>query len=428
MVLLALNVFVLMFAYYLIKTVREALILSQTTPENKVYLYGAISILLVPYARSFGALAGRVSRIRLIAAVTMFFASNLVVFCLLGEAGVEVGVPFFVWVSVFNVSIVALFWSFANDLYTEEQGERLFAIVAAGMTLGAVAGAYGAEAVFAPLGAYGLMLVAGALLVASLGLTWFIHVRTGQARIDHASPPAAGEPAGMAGAFRSILANRYLLLVGVVTLLGACVNTTGEYILDRTLVERAHELIAHGQAHGLSMQAFIGRFKGDFYMWVNIVVVAMQLLVVSRVLKHIGVRYALLVLPVVALGGYTAMMITPALTVIFVAKVAENGTDYSLQNTVRQALFLVTSRADKYEAKAVIDTVFFRAGDTVAALVVLVGSALALGTRSYVVAVMGLVVGWAFAAVATARARSVRRPTAAPMPPAPARAVSSYGS
>lgn len=414
---LALNVFLLLFAYYLIKTVREALILSEEGAEQKVYLQAVVSVLLVLYAKAFGALARRMNRFRLISVVTLFFASNLVLFYLLGRAGFDLGIPFFVWVSIFNVSIIAQFWSFANDLYTEEQGERLFAIVAGGSTLGAVAGSYGASLVYDRLGSYNLMLVTGGLLVLSLALTFALHRRQGVVA-DGDRPNAEGSPeatdasddartsvvGGARGAFQLVFKDRYLLLVGAITLLGTWVNTMGGYIFDQALLTEARQVVGDGE----SVERFIGEFKGRFFTAVNITVVVLQFFAVSRILKYLGVRVALFILPVIALGGYTSMMIAPVLAVIFVAKVAENGTDYSLQNTVRQTLFLVTSREAKYKAKALIDTFFFRVGDTMAAAMVLLGSLLAVGTRTFIAVIMVLLAVWVGVAVATVRAHRRR--------------------
>ncbi|MFW6050457.1 MAG: NTP/NDP exchange transporter [Myxococcota bacterium] len=414
MVLLALNVFLLLFAYYLVKSVREALVLTQAGAEQKVYLAAVISVVLVFYAKAFGALARRVDRLRLITAVTLFFALNLCIFFVLDGAGVALGIPFFVWVGVFNVSIIAQFWSFANDVYTEWQGRRLFAIVAGGSTLGAVAGSYGAQHLYVPLGSGPIMLLTAGLLVLSLLLTWLVHRRQAAGAevldADDGHRVEREVVGGAADAFQLVFKSKYLLLIGGITLMGTLVNTTGEYILDRAILESARALVTEGGAEGLTTERFVGQFKAKFYMWVNILVVTLQFFVVSRVLKYLGVRIALFALPLLALGGYTAMMVAPALMVIFVAKVIENGADYSIQNTTRQTLFLVTSRAEKYEAKALIDTVFFRLGDVTAGALVLLGSTLAFGTRTYIAILIGALFLWLVLAVATARAHRARAP------------------
>jgi AAA family ATP:ADP antiporter len=114
-------------------------------------------------------------------------------------------------------------------------------------------------------------------------------------------------------------------------------------------------------------------FKSRYFQWVNLASMALQLFAVSRVMRYLGMRAALLVLPLVALGGYGLIAFAPLLSSAFVTKVAENSVDYSLQNTARQALFLPTSREAKYQAKVAIDTFLVRAGDVVSASVVWVG-------------------------------------------------------
>ncbi|HEV2086358.1 MAG TPA: hypothetical protein VGR09_14875, partial [Gemmatimonadales bacterium] len=138
--LLALNVFLLFTAYYVIKPIREALILSGGGAEVKSYAAAGQAMLLLALVPAYGALADRLPRRALLNTVTAFFVLCLVAFYGLTRANVAVGVVFFLWVGIFNLMIVAQFWSFANDVYTKEQGERLFAIVAFGGSLGAVVG------------------------------------------------------------------------------------------------------------------------------------------------------------------------------------------------------------------------------------------------------------------------------------------------
>src|SRR5579863_9557454 len=175
--LLALNVFLLLTAYYLLKVAREPLILLGAGAEVKSYAAVGQSILLVFAASFYGWLSARVGRITLIASVTLFFAMNLGVFWALGTRGVPLGVPFFLWVGVFNTVTVAQFWSFAAETYTEEQGKRLFSIVGIGSSIGAVGGA----TIAAPLVRHGspflLMIMAAVILVAALGLTYWVHRR-----------------------------------------------------------------------------------------------------------------------------------------------------------------------------------------------------------------------------------------------------------
>src|SRR5262249_8585895 len=173
--LLMANVFILLTAYYIIKPVREALILGTAGAEIKSYAGAAQALMLLAIVPLYSSFARRVNRIRLINAVTAFFISNLAIFYLIGRSGISIGIAFFLWVGLFNVMLVAQFWAFANDVYTEEQGRRLFAIVGIGSSVGAISGAAAAGRLFDPLGPYLMMLVTAVLLALGLGLTNWIH-------------------------------------------------------------------------------------------------------------------------------------------------------------------------------------------------------------------------------------------------------------
>ena len=143
--LLALNVFLILMAYYILKTVREALILGEGTAEIKSYLSAGQVVLLAFVVPFYGRLVARFPRMQLINIVTVFFVICPPVFYLLAQFGVPLGMIYFVWIGIFSLMIVAQFWSFANDVYSKEEGERLLVIVGLGASLGAVAGAIVAE-------------------------------------------------------------------------------------------------------------------------------------------------------------------------------------------------------------------------------------------------------------------------------------------
>lgn len=124
--LFALNLFLLLAAYYMLKTVREALILTQGGAEVKSYSAAGQAILLLGVVPLFGVVASRVNRVRLVSGVSLFFVSNLAIFIVLGKMGYREGVPYFLWVGVFNVMVIAQLWAFANDLYTRQQGSGSF--------------------------------------------------------------------------------------------------------------------------------------------------------------------------------------------------------------------------------------------------------------------------------------------------------------
>ena len=176
-VLLALNVFLILTAYYFIKPIREALILGESGAEVKSYASAVQAVLLLGAVPLYARLAGRLPRRKLINRVTVFFVACLVVFFLLGTAGVPLGVPFFLWAGIFNLMVVAQFWAFANDVYTNDEGERLFPLVQFGASVGAVLGSVAVGRLIEPLGIYPPMLLAAAILLLSLAVTALVDRR-----------------------------------------------------------------------------------------------------------------------------------------------------------------------------------------------------------------------------------------------------------
>ena len=395
--ILALNIFLILTAYYILKPVREALILSGAGgAEIKSYVAAGQVLLLLGAVPLYARLAGRWPRRALINRVTWFFAGCLALFYLLALAGAPVAIAFYLWVGIFNLMVPAQFWAFANDIYTPEAGKRLFVIVAFGASVGAVFGSFVTGLLIEPLGVYQLLLVSGGVLLASLVLTNLVDSREkGPAVGGGSEQPAPEETLGKSGAFQLVLKNRYLLLIALLMLFLNWVNTTGEYILGRTVKETATALLAASSAGTFDEEAFIGHFYADFFTIVNIAGLLLQLFVVSRVLKYLGVRAAIFVLPLIALGGYLIAVFYPLLTMVRWVKTAENATDYSLQNTVRQVLFLPTTREQKYKAKQAIDTFFVRSGDVLSAALVFVGTAvLTLSTQQFAMINILLVCVW----------------------------------
>ena len=184
-ILLAVNIFLLLSGYYWLRSAREALILTDGTlfglkgPQLAAASAGGQALLLLGVVPFYGWLASRVPRMRLIGMTSIFFAANLLLFYLGGQAGLREGVVFFIWLGIYNVFIVAQFWAFANDLYTEGQGRRLFPLIGVGMSLGAVAGA----ATVKPLverfevTPYTLMVGAAVLILVALVLTLIVNRR-----------------------------------------------------------------------------------------------------------------------------------------------------------------------------------------------------------------------------------------------------------
>ncbi|MCP4291405.1 MAG: MFS transporter [bacterium] len=424
--LLAVNVFFLLTAYYIIKPVREALILSEFGAETKIYAAAGQALLLLLVVPVYSRLAGKVNRRRLITIVTLFFIGCLVGFYFLAQTEVSLGIAFYLWVGIFNVMVIAQFWSFANDIYTPEQGKRLFAIVGFGSSSGAVFGSFVTGMLIEPLGVYQLLLLSGGLLAVSLALTLVVD-GSGQKTGEQTSKNTSSSTSVSGNGFALVFKSKYLLLIALMMVLANLVNTTGEYILGsrvkanaqasvpavvlsdemtRNMTEiQIQEATAEAEsARRAEIGVETGKFYSQFFTVVNWIGLLTQLFLVSRIVRWSGVHWAIMILPMVALGGYFLMAVIPALAVVRWAKSAENATDYSLQNTVRNMLFLPTSREEKYQAKQAIDSFFVRAGDMLAGLLVLVGTTVwHLSVSGFAWVTVGMAAIWLYVAWAIGR-------------------------
>ena len=379
-------VFLIMCAFYVMKTVREGLILTGGTfglrgDELKAYATGAMAVLLIGIVPAYDALTDHARRIRVINISYAILIGSLIAFWVLGRAGVPLGLAYFVWFGLMSMFLIAQFWSFANDIYDQDEGARLFAVIAAGGSLGAIVG----PRIARHADTFNLMIVAAVILVGCMALFNVIEHRLSQRK--QRSPELDGP-----GGFSLVLGDRGLLMVAGLLILANLVNSTGEYLLSNAVREHAFEIAPNSEA---ARREVVKLFYSDFFMYMNALSFMIQAFLVSRIVKKIGVRHSLLILPMIAFGAYGAIAMFGGLWLIRNAKIVENAIDYSLQNTVRQALFLRTDRAVKYKAKATIDTFFVRAGDALSAIFIGVGiHSLALGPREIAAVNMGIVIVW----------------------------------
>lgn len=389
--LLTMDGVLLLASYYFLKVIREPLILAAPGgAETKSYATAFLAILLIGVFYGYRALAQRVDRLRLITYTKLFCAACLVVFSILGHMGAKIGIPFYLWVGCYSLTILAQFWAFANDIYTPEQGKRVFAVIGVGSSLGALIGSQLAGMAVKPLGLYNMMLVPAGVLMVCLLIVRLVnaHETTDAARKKESEAPPGGK-----GGMSMIFSHRYLLLIAAIILMVNLINTNGEYILDRTL-EGVKDARGYDEKEA---KIWLGQFKATYFFWANLCGVLLQLFVASRVFKYLDVRGALYIYPLLAICSYTGMTIAPLaamLTVVEVGKIAENSLDYSIYNQAKQSLWLPTTREQKYVAKQAIDTFVVRAGDLVSGGVVFAGAALALGTKSF--AMLNVALGGVF--------------------------------
>ena len=382
------NIFLVMFAYYIIKPVRDALILTGQSAEVKAYMGAVQAVLLIFVVKAFSRVASRFPRHWLITWVTLFFISNLVLFYFIDLLGAPVsvmGIVFFVWIGIYNLLVPAQFWGFANDLYSEDEGRRLFPLIAYGATLGALVGSMVSKLLWKPLGAYRMMLVTAVLLGFCILISVYIHRREvrrlgrgAQAPEDEARRKAQEQPLKQGGGFKLVFKSRYLFYIALVIAIYNFVNTVGEFILSKVLqglaVKSIPAAVTDPKAIEQFKESYIGQFYSGYQFLANLVAMIIALFLVSRIFRWVGIAGALLVFPLIVLGGYGLVTLGAALLVIKWVKIVENGTDYSLMNATKHALYLVTSREEKYKAKVAIDTFFQRGGDFLGGLLVFIGT------------------------------------------------------
>ena len=374
--LMTLNVFLLLSAYYFIKPVREALILATASgAEYKSYMSGAIALLLFAIVPLYGLLVDRLPRIKLVIGVSLAFAAQLVLFyaaMALPSLRGELGLVFFAWVGIFSVMVVAQFWGYANDLYSKEQGDRLFPMIALGASVGAALGSKVAEQLIKRLGVELMLLAAALLLVACAVLFGLVERRESAPRSTEQSasdPPPEGNKQG---GFKLVLKHRYLLLIALFALLYNWVNTNSEYMLSKVIKADIAAAVARGEISAKQVGDAIGATYASFFFYVNVLGVLLQTFVVSRLVRALGLSKAFLFLPVISIVNAGIVAFLPMVALVRASKTAENATDYSLNNTLKQMLWLVTSPQMKYKAKQVVDTFCVRIGDVCSALSVYV--------------------------------------------------------
>lgn len=389
--LLVATLFLILSGYYVCKTVREPLILTGGGAEMKAYAAGLQALALMAFVPAYSWLAARVSRLTLVMGVTLFFVANLELFWLAGQFDTPyLGIAFFVWAGVFNNAIVAQFWSYGNDLYTPDQGARLFPVIAIGATLGSPLGAWMAGHLF-KAGVPALHLLQLAVVALLLSLAGYLLVER-----RHPSIHTHARTGGIAArdGFALLARNPYLRLICLLLLVLNVVNTTGEYILSQSVVTAASAAVPDG--NDAAREAYIGAFYGSYFFWVNIVAIVVQSLLVSRLVRIAGIAGVLLVLPVASLVTYAMVLSGASLQAFRWSKTVENGLDYSAMNTARQMLWLPTTRVEKYAAKQAADTFVVRAGDVLAAGLVFAGTTwLSLDRQGFAWAILVVIGVWA---------------------------------
>jgi ATP:ADP antiporter, AAA family len=387
--------FTLLAGYYVLRPLRDQMGIAGGV-KNLPWLFTATFISLLVAQPVYGALVARLPRVRFIPIVYHFFVANLVLFWLLLILDIEkliVARVFFVWVSVFNLFAVAVFWSFMADLFTSEQGKRLFGFIGAGGTAGALLGPIITIWLSGPLGPVNLLIAAAAFLEVAVLCV---------GRIERVvDPPKEGDlrqqriGGGAFAGLSELIRSPYLLgVAGWVSFLSF--GATIAYFAQANIVS------ATMQDPAAQTRLFAG-----IDLAVGLLSLATQVFATAAFLKRFGTGISAAALPAIYVAGFGALTIAPSLSVVVTLQVAQRWMNFAIANPARQVFLTVVGREEKYKAKNLIDVVIYRGSDALYGWVY--DSLQALGLKLGAIALCALPVAAGWLVLSTALGRTQER-------------------
>jgi AAA family ATP:ADP antiporter len=351
--------FVVLGGYYVIRPIRDEIGASSGI-ENLPWMFTAVLVTMLVANALFAAIVARMSRRRFIPIAYRFFIANLVIFYLLMRALPAAQQPllarfFFVWVSVFNLFATTVFWAFMTDLFTAEQGKRLFGFIAVGGSLGGILGPIiTASLVHRVTTGVFLLICAVMLEMAAQSVRFF---PSNAADREQQQPQSSEQPMGgtVWEGIVHICRSPYLLGLLVFILLYTSTSTWAYF--------QQADLTKFQIQDSATRTAFFARLD----LAVNTLTVVIQIFLTGRLLKWLGVGPTLVLMPALSLIGFAAIGFTPILMVLAVFQIVRRAATFALTRPAREVLFTVLRREDKYKAKSFIDTFAYRAGDQIGA-------------------------------------------------------------
>ncbi|MES1925644.1 MFS transporter [Salinisphaera sp. T31B1] len=387
--------FCLLAGYYVLRPVRDEMGI-QGGVDALAWVFSATFLLMLAVVPLFGWAVRRYSRRGLVVVSYGFFIVNLFGFFVLMRsewAPVWTARAFFVWVSVFNLFVISLFWSVMNDVFDARQALRLFGLIAAGGSLGAIAGP-GLTALLADrLGPVNLLPVSALFLIAATGSALAV---MGSSRASRAAPSARSRGESVWAGALHVARSPYLL--------GICVFIIAYSSLSTFLYfEQAHIVEQAFADSARRTQIFAGMDLAT-----NIITLALQFFATARLVAWFGLPLALALIPLAVAAGFGMLGLMPTLGVLVVFQVVRRAGNYAITKPAREMLFGVVSPEDKYKAKNFIDTVVYRGGDAASGWLYSGLAALGLGLSALAFAAMPLALAWAGVGIALGRARRRR--------------------
>jgi AAA family ATP:ADP antiporter len=354
-----LYIFSLLSSYYIMRPIRDQMGVAGGA-NNLQWLFTGTLVGMLVLNLPFSWLVKTFPREKFIAISYRFFAVNILLFALAQYAAtpqqtIWVGRIFFIWTSVFNLFVVSIFWQMIVDVFTSEQGKRLFGFIAAGATLGAIAGSAFTVSTVQHMAPGYLMLGAAIMLEAAV----FCVRRLSRLSASLSERPHVEQDAPIGGTllggFRDALSSGYLLNVSLFLLLYA-VTSTYLYFQQAAVV-----------SHVFASRAAQTAFFASVDLGVNVLTLAVQLFLTGRILKRFGVGTTLSMLPIVSVIGFGTLALIPTLASVVGFQLIRRAGNFAIARPTREVLFTVLPREDRYKAKSFIDTAIYRLGDQLGA-------------------------------------------------------------
>lgn len=391
--------FCLLCGYYILRPVRDEMAIEGGV-QHLPWMMTATFVTLLVATPLFGYVSARIPRDRLLLAVYAFFASHLVGFFVLMSSHVTphwIARVFFVWLSVFNLFVVSVFWSFMADIFRPEQGTRLFSIIAAGGSTGAMVGPLVTTGLTYVIPIPGLMLVSAALL----GVCWWC-IRA----LDHWSKQHGGQVVDRPGramggsmwaGIRLTLSSPYLL--GICAYLFVLTTTATFLYLEQTRLVSEHVASPQGRTRLFAVVDLV----------VNVITFLTQLFMTGPMINRFGFASALVFLPAASVVGFAVIGVMPVLLAFLLFTIVRRVGEYAIAKPAREVLFTVVGREEKYKAKNFIDTAVSRGGDAATGWMVNGIKALGIGATQIAWALVPVACLWACLGWFLARQEERRR-------------------
>ena len=350
--------FCLLCSYYLLRPVRDEMGIQGGVGELPRLFTGTFLVMLAAVPL-FGWASARYPRRKLLPAVYLFFAASLLVFYALMHSGIapaRVAQAFFVWVSVFNLFVVSVFWSFMADLFRNDQARRLYGFISAGGSTGALAGPLFTAMLAPSIGPANFLPVSAVMLCMTVLCINRLSAWSARNPAERRSPPERVEdPVGgdIFAGVTLVLKSPYLIGICIYVLLGTLLGTF-LYFHQANII--AVDIPSSGERTALFAKVDLA---------VNALTLLCQLFLVGRLVGRFGVGTTLIILPAMGAIGFFVIGLMPTLAVLIGFQVIRRAGEYAITRPAREVLFTVLNREEKYKSKNVIDTVVFRGGDAV---------------------------------------------------------------